>query len=418
MERVRGYFRDPYNVLIVLFGFLIFYSLILDTPENIFNGYKDIILSSDILLTDYVAIGGFGAALINSGISGIITIMLLKSLDLKANGSIIMSIWVITGFCFFGKNVVNMMPIILGGYLYSVYKKEPFMRYSLATLLATALAPVVSQTALMAPFPTWISISLGIFAGVVVGFIIAPISSNALKAHGGFNLYNVGFSAGILGILYYGIFKALGKDFDMVTYWDETHTLQFVVLMFIISTYLFLIGILLSNKEDRWIREKKILKSSGRLVSDFYGQHKGVAYINMGISGFFITIVALLCGGVLNGPIVGGLFTVIGFSCFGKHIKNMTPVIIGAVLCAIVSVYDLQSPGILVAIVFSTTLAPIAGTFGFIDGVIAGFLHILIVTHIGTAHGGLNLYNNGFAAGLVAMILVPLVSNFRKGDFN
>lgn len=418
MQKIKNYLNDPYNVLIILFSFLILYSFIFDTPTNIFSGYKNIIFSSDILLADYVEIGGFGAALVNSGISGIVTIIFLKKLDLKANGSLIMAIWVITGFCFFGKNIVNMIPIVLGGYLYSVYMKEPFMRYSLATLLATSLAPVVSQTAIMCPYPWPINYIIAILAGVIAGFIIVPVSSNALKAHGGFNLYNVGFSAGIIGILYFGIFKALNKEFDMVLLWNEKYTLEFAILMFIISAYLFIVGIFLSNKEDRWEREKKILKSSGRLVSDYYSAHKGVAYINMGISGFYITIIALLCGKTLNGPIVGGLFTVIGFSCFGKHIKNMTPVIIGTIICSLLTVYDLSSPGILVAIIFSTTLAPIAGTFGFIYGVIAGILHILIVTDVAAIHGGLNLYNNGFAAGIVAMILVPLITNFRKGDFN
>ncbi|MTM05274.1 DUF1576 domain-containing protein, partial [Turicibacter sanguinis] len=29
-------------------------------------------------------------------------------------------------------------------------------------------------------------------------------------------------------------------------------------------------------------------------------------------------------------------------------------------------------------------------------------------------HAGLNLYNNGFSAGIVAAILVPLIEAFRK----
>ena len=34
--------------------------------------------------------------------------------------------------------------------------------------------------------------------------------------------------------------------------------------------------------------------------------------------------------------------------------------------------------------------------------------------NIGYLHGGMNLYNNGFAGGLVAAVLVPIIESFRK----
>ena len=37
-----------------------------------------------------------------------------------------------------------------------------------------------------------------------------------------------------------------------------------------------------------------------------------------------------------------------------------------------------------------------------------------IVTNIGYLHGGLNLYNNGLAGGFVAMILIPLITTFKR----
>jgi len=36
------------------------------------------------------------------------------------------------------------------------------------------------------------------------------------------------------------------------------------------------------------------------------------------------------------------------------------------------------------------------------------------VNNVGFLHGGLNLYNNGFAGGLVAMFLVPLIRVLSK----
>jgi len=42
--------------------------------------------------------------------------------------------------------------------------------------------------------------------------------------------------------------------------------------------------------------------------------------------------------------------------------------------------------------------------------VIAGFLHVSVAMFVGDLNGGLNLYNNGFAAGLVAMFLLPVIT--------
>ena len=45
---------------------------------------------------------------------------------------------------------------------------------------------------------------------------------------------------------------------------------------------------------------------------------------------------------------------------------------------------------------------------------IAGFLHAVIVMCTGEMYGGLNLYNNGFSAGWVAIFMVPLVESFMS----
>jgi hypothetical protein len=54
-------------------------------------------------------------------------------------------------------------------------------------------------------------------------------------------------------------------------------------------------------------------------------------------------------------------------------------------------------------------LAPIAGRFGWRWGVVAGLVHSSAALSVGSLHAGLNLYNNGFAAGIVAAVLVPVI---------
>ncbi len=157
------------------------------------------------------------------------------------------------------------------------------------------------------------------------------------------------------------------------------------------------------------------MKHSGRLVSDFIIlEGFPITLINMGVMGFVMTLYVIVTGNQLNGPTIGGIMTVVGFAAFGKHPKNVLPILIGVTISAVTNKYALNEPNNILAALFGTTLAPIAGEFGPIWGVIAGFVHTAVVNNVGFLHGGLNLYNNGFAGGLVAMFLVPLIRVLSK----
>ena len=69
----------------------------------------------------------------------------------------------------------------------------------------------------------------------------------------------------------------------------------------------------------------------------------------------------------------------------------------------------ITSPGVLLATLLCTCLAPVAGQFGWGWGLAAGFIHMTIVQNTSILHGGMNLYNNGFAAGLVCILLIPII---------
>ncbi len=141
--------RLPQEYLIHLILYISFYYICLffrESPKEIINGLYNIISNSDILITDYISIGGFGATLINSALLGLIFILLFYITDTKSTGKSIMSLWFLTGFGMFGKNIINIWPIVLGTFIYSkVKKKKPFKDYLVIASLGTALAPTVSQ---------------------------------------------------------------------------------------------------------------------------------------------------------------------------------------------------------------------------------------------------------------------------------
>lgn len=409
-------FNKPYSVLIAIMIYTIAFGFIVDTPKEIYNGLIAIIQSNAVLITDYTVVGGVGATLVNAGVCGLIVIYIFYKQDLKINGSLIMAIWLLIGFCFFGKNLINILPVIVGGYLFAKYKKEPFQRYSLATIMATTLAPVVSEAVYLfggsRTFSGWL---VGVILGIFIGFIMSPIAANSMKTHNGYNLYNVGFAGGIIGILFANLAGVIGKPVATNNYWGENST-ELTVYLVILLVALLIYG--LKKGENNKHNMKMIQKSSGRLVTDFFMMYNETVYVNMAVIGFFSLLVMYIIKAPINGPTIAGIFTIVGFGTFGKHIKNITPVMLGALVMGYIIDPTLTTPSIILGILFASGLAPIAGTFGKIDGFIAGVIHIIIVSNIVHIHNGLNLYNNGLAAGITAMIFVPLITTFRKDEFN
>lgn len=411
MKLLKNYY-PPYIILSILYLFFILFAFCLDSPSEIFHGLKSIILSSDILITDYMEVGGIGASLINAALTSLLSLLLLIIIGIKPNGSTIMSLWLMTGFSFLGKNIFNIWPIILGVYLFSRYQKEPFLNYILVALLGTSLSPVVSQISFGINQYNLTSIILGVVLGIAVGFILPPIASHSIKAHNGYNLYNIGFASGLIATLLMSILRGFGINLDSRLIWHSGSNKILSILLIICCVYLIIIGIIYGKNKKSNLTN--INRQTGRLISDFYILFGETAYINMGILGILATCFVILIGGDLNGATICGIFTIIGFGCFGKNVKNTIPIVIGATLAAIFNINEVTSPSLVLSILFSTTLAPICGKFGWKYGVLAGIIHVNIVTNIGYLHGGLNLYNNGLAGGFVAMILIPLITTFKK----
>ena len=131
--------------------------------------------------------------------------------------------------------------------------------------------------------------------------------------------------------------------------------------------------------------------------------------VNMGVNGLIGMAFILATGGDLNGPTIGGILTIMGFSAFGKHAGNITPVMAGVFLGSIFMQWSLNDCSVQLACLFCTTLAPVSGYFGWPFGVLAGFLHSCVVLYTSSPVAGMNLYNNGFSGGLIAIFLYPTI---------
>jgi hypothetical protein len=99
-----------------------------------------------------------------------------------------------------------------------------------------------------------------------------------------------------------------------------------------------------------------------------------------------------------------------GFSAYGKHARNIAPIMIGVYIGNLINSVPMDNASMQIAGLFGTTLAPIAGIFGWPFGILAGILHSCVVLYSGAAIGGVNLYNNGFSGGLIALVLYPVLT--------
>ncbi|EOC99665.1 DUF1576 domain-containing protein [Caldisalinibacter kiritimatiensis] len=407
--------KQKISVLMILPLSMLVLAFVFDTPVDIIKGLYKIIIHPDILLTDYIKVGGIGAAFFNSAILTLLNIYILRKNNISVNGISMAAIFIIAGFAFFGKNLFNVWAIYLGGFIYTKYQGRKFKNVAIVSMFGTALAPLVNEIAYGTNLPFPFNIILGVSVGILVGFVLPPLSSHFLRTHDGYSLYNIGFTAGFIGAIIMSIMKSYGFIGESTLILSSEYDLILKIFLTSFFIILIVIGYFLNNRSFKGYSD--ILWFTGRLITDFtHLVGIGITLINMGIMGLIGMIYVIISNGVVNGPVIGGLLTIVGFSAFGKHPRNCIPILVGVYLAGMTGIWETNSTALIIAGLFGTTLAPIAGEYGWFSGILAGFFHLSLVMNVGYLHGGLNLYNNGFSGGIVASMLVPIIDAFRKGD--
>jgi len=387
--------------------------LIVQPFDTLLPGLWRLIVEPDFLITDYFVVGGVGAAFLNAGLLTIVSIAMIYFLGMEMDGHTITSAFLMFGFSLFGKNLLNIWAILGGIWLYAHYHKTSASRYLYVGLYGTSLSPIITQVLHLEFIPGSARILLGLLMGAVIGFALPPLSTHVHFAHKGYSLYNVGFAGGIIATVIMSLFKSFGITIESRLIWYTGGNRSFAVLLCVLFLSMIILPLLIDGKAT-WNGYRRILKSSGVSGTNFLKNEGGLATMfNMGVNGMFATIFVLAVCGDLNGPTIGGIMTIVGFSATGKHIRNIAPVMFGVYLASLVKLWDITDPSAMLALLFSTTLAPIAGDFGVIAGLVAGFLHSSVVMNVGSVYAGMNLYNNGFAGGLVAIFMVPVVQSIK-----
>ena len=402
-----------WRMMLAFSVFLFVCGLVLSPWDTLLPGLAAIHRSPDVLISDYFIIGGMGATMLNAGLVTLASLLLTRRLGLTYSGLSVAAILIMGGFALFGKNLVNCLPILFGNWLFARYQEEKWNKYIVIGLFSTCLAPFVSFLYNALSTALWLRVAAAAGIGVVIGFVVPALAPHTASFHMGYNLFNVGFAAGFVAIALMSVLRGFQLDSGSVMIWQKGFPPLLTGLCLGALVLLFVWGWLLSDRELR--RLGRITRHSGRAVADFvFMDGVGPTFMNMPVMGLLAIGWLSLVGGDLKGPTLGGVITIMGFAAFGMHPKNCAPIVAGIWAATLLLRYQPADPSIQLAALFGMGLAPIAGQFGVVWGIIAGMLHCAIVTTVGSVYGGLNLYNNGFTAGLVALILVPLIQSFKK----
>ncbi|MEG2120065.1 MAG: DUF1576 domain-containing protein, partial [Pseudoflavonifractor sp.] len=275
-------------------------------------GLWRIITTEDTLITDYIQIAGIGAAFTNAAAVTAISVLILRLTDDTPNGYTLVVVGLMAGFALFGKNFVNIWPILCGTWLYGRLRHESFGKHVTVGLLSTALAPVGSFIALGGH---WISPFAGVFVGVLIGAVLPALAAYTFRIQNGMNLYNVGFACGLMAMMLVPVMTSLGAEPRVVCHWSEGNNLLFTCLLGGGCCALILGGLFACGRPPwaAWAGYRRLLQTTGRAPSD-YMRMFGAApvLVNMGINGLVGLAYILAVGGDLNGPTLGGIFTIMG----------------------------------------------------------------------------------------------------------
>ena len=258
----------------------------------------------------------------------------------------------------------------------------------------------------------WQKLLAVMLCGIIIGFMLPPLATYCLRVHQGYNLYNVGFAAGLVGTLLVSIMKSFGYEVDNSLSW--TYENNWIVVAYILTLSFVLMAMGWFGIEDKK-SIKRIYRHSGRLVADF-----------VLMDGLPVTLFNMGSLGIVANPVYsdyrrddqrrddGRHFDHHRIWRLRKHLRNVIPVVGGVYLGSLVKVWNINDPSVQLAALFGTSLAPISGQFGWPYGLLVGFIHSSMALNTGILHAGLNLYNNGFSAGILALIIVPIIETFKK----
>ena len=436
MKKIRSMSEGEFLKLFFAFftaAFLIA-AVIMPDRGSMLTGLWQILSQPSKLSTNYFFIGGYSATFLNMGLVGLICLLLYVVFKATPTNVSTLAFVLTLGFGSWGINILNIWPTIFGVMIYCVVKKEKFGANVNAMLFSTGIAPLITDLMIRYPNAEAIGFNLeGILIALAVGFFIGfflPAGlANSPKVHKGFDLYSAALPVGMTAFfLNATLFKTLGvalpagADAAQLQVASRLTVNTFCILLF--GACIVIAFALGCRPKDYW---QLIIDPA--LVTNFSSTYGNPVFLmNVGVFGLFILGYYNLIGASFNGVTFGIIFCMLSTCNSGSHPGNVWPIMLGYIVastvCGLVSplvggtfTFAVNAQAICVGLCYANGLSPIADKYGWRYGFLAAVMHYLLVTSVPTLHGGYCLYNGGFTAALICIILVPSLERFSKDKF-
>ena len=423
------------NFLKLLFAFLACFFLIaaflMPDRETMLSDLWQIMSQPSKLTCSYFATGGYAATFLNMGLVCAICLGLFVVFKGTPNNASTLAVILTTGFGSWGINILNMWPSVFGVWLYCLLKKEKFGPNVNAMLFSTGIAPLVTD--LMIRYPNAevvgfnaMGIAMSLFIGAIIGFFLPAGLAFSPKVHKGFDLYSAALPVGMTAFFLNGaLYKTMGVELpagapaDQLAVTSPLIINTFCLILFGACVVLaFLLG---CKPKDYW----QLLKDPD-LVTNFSSTYGNAVFLmNLGVFGLFILGYYNLIGAPFNGVTFGIIFCMLSTCNSGSHPGNVWPIMLGYALASTLFgwiapffggnfTFQLNAQAICVGLCYANGLSPISDKYGWRYGMLAAMMHYILVTSVPTLHGGFCLYNGGFTAALICLILVPELERFTR----
>jgi hypothetical protein len=310
-------------------------------------------------------------------------------------------------------------------------KKEKMGGLVNAMLFSTGIAPLITELLIRYPQTdyigfNWLGLGLAVLVGLVIGFFLPAGLAHSPKVHKGFDLYSAALPIGMTAFfLNATLFKTMGVDLPagadgaQLQVASQSMVNTFCLILFgLCVVFAFILG---CKPKDYW----QLLKDPN-LVTNFSSTYGNATFLmNVGIFGLFILAYYNAIGATFNGVTFGIIFCMLSTCNSGSHPGNVWPIMLGYVVASTVFGWlsslaggtfamTINAQAICVGLCYANGLSPIADKYGWQYGFLAAIMHYLLVTSVPNLHGGFCLYNGGFTAALICIILIPELERFTK----
>ena len=436
MKKIKNLSEGSFLKLLFAFFAAAFLIAAVCMPDrkDIFTGLWKILSQPSKISANYFAMGGYAATFLNMGLVCLISLLLFFVFRGTPNNVSTLAVLLTVGFGSWGINVLNIWPTVLGVVIYGLVKREKMGGLVNAMLFSTGIAPLITELLLRYPHAevvgfNWPGLGIAMLVGLIIGFFLPAGLAHSPKVHKGFDLYSAALPIGMTAFflnatLYKTMGVALPKALSDLAPETMKVASQMTANIFCGSVFglcivfAFILG---CKPKDYWR-----LLTDPATVNNFSSTYGNATFLmNVGVFGLFILGYYNLIGATFNGITFGIIFCMVATCNSGSHPGNVWPIMLGYFVASVVSGWlsklvggnftlAINAQAICVGLCYANGLSPIADKYGWRYGFIAAIMHYLLVTSVPTLHGGYCLYNGGFTAALICLILVPELEKFFR----